>query len=223
MAFRGTPGSNVGHGFRFVRHPFGYLEPRPHFIFYASTLIFAKKTKPESISGGRPITILGFLARLTSKLVADQVLKQWTATWPPEISGGLPHRSARDLSLVQLLQVDPSHSMVWLDNGPIVKAFNLIPRRVVRHVFCLLGIPHYISDFWFKSLKKLSKVWHSHWSCGPFDYRSSSRGFDVCCRNSSAKLRFPPSPPTPKAFPICTRDADNWSFMATSERESGHD
>lgn len=64
-------------------------------LMQARTLLFAKRDNPASISDGRPITILGYLSRLCSKLVSDQILQHWAQTWPPEISGGLPRRSAR--------------------------------------------------------------------------------------------------------------------------------
>lgn len=76
----------------------------------ARTFLFAKCDKPENMSHGRPITILGYLARLSSKLVADQVLHHWAQTWPPELSGGLPRRSARDLSLQQLMTIESANT-----------------------------------------------------------------------------------------------------------------
>lgn len=110
----------------------------------ARTLLFAKKDKPESISDGRPITILGYLARLCSKLLSDQILQQWAERWPPEISGGLPGRSARDLCVMQELQIEhaKTHHTAWGGwTMDLVKAFNLIPRRVIHHLFQRLGIP----------------------------------------------------------------------------------
>lgn len=40
-------------------------------LMQARTLLIAKKDNPTSISDGRPITILGYMARVTSKLIAD--------------------------------------------------------------------------------------------------------------------------------------------------------
>lgn len=84
-------------------------------LMQARTLLFAKRDHPESISDGRPITILGYLARLSSKMISDQILQQWASTWPPEISGGLPRRSARDLSVIQQLQIEQAktHHTAW--------------------------------------------------------------------------------------------------------------
>lgn len=133
-------------------------------LMQARTLLFAKRDCPTSISDGGPITILGYIARITSKLISDQVLAQWATPWPPTISGGLPHRSARDLCIMQQLQIEhaKTHHTAWGGwTMDLVKAFNLIPRRVVRHIFVLLGIPTFISDFWFKSLSRLTRVLQS--------------------------------------------------------------
>ena len=136
----------------------------------ARTLHFAKREKPESISDGGPITILGYLARLCSKLVSDQILQHWSACWPPEISGGLPGRSARDLCVMQQLQIEQAKTRHTAWGGwtmDLVKAFNLIPRRVVRHIFLRLGIQAHICDFWFLSLTKLTRALQCGRTLGP--------------------------------------------------------
>lgn len=104
---------------------------------------------PQSIADGRPTTILGYIPRLASKLVADQVLAFWAATWPPEISGGLPRRSARDITLLQQhqLEIGNIHKVPWGGwTMDLVKAFNLIPRRVIRYPFSILGIAFWASS-----------------------------------------------------------------------------
>lgn len=55
----------------------------------ARTVLLAKNASPQTFSDGRPITILGYIPRLTSKLVADQLLKNWAQSWDPKIAGGL--------------------------------------------------------------------------------------------------------------------------------------
>ena len=190
----------------------------------ARTLLFAKKPRPESISDGRPITILGYLARLTSKLIADQVLKQWTTQWPPEISGGLPHRSARDLSLVQMLQIEEARTQrtAWCGwTMDLVKAFNLIPRRVVRYAFNLLGIPYYVGDFWFKSLRRLTRVLQCGHAIGPAAISTTGlpEGDSMSVVGMLAlSYIFHHVIKTPQVHPFTY--ADNWSFMSTSERET---
>lgn len=120
----------------------------------ARTLLFAKRDKPTSSSDGRPITILGYVARLTSKYIADQILAEWASYWPPEISGGLPLRSARDLSIMQMSVIQAKATKTM----DLIKAFNLIPRRVTRYILNLLGVPFQVCDCWFKSLSRLTRV-----------------------------------------------------------------
>lgn len=127
----------------------------------ARTMMFAKRDSPTSISDGRPITILGYIARLTSKLISAQILTQWASYWPPQIRGGLPSRSARDLSLMQMsvFETAKTQRTAWCGwTMDLVKAFNLIPRRVTRHILTILGLPAYVIDCWFKSLSRLTRA-----------------------------------------------------------------
>lgn len=64
----------------------------------ARVVLLAKRNPATSITDGRPITILGYLSRLTSKIIADQLLAQWATTWPSAISGGLPFRGVQDIT-----------------------------------------------------------------------------------------------------------------------------
>lgn len=52
-------------------------------LMQARTLLFAKRDCPTSISDGRPITILGYIARVTSKLIL-------TRSWPSGRPSGHP-------------------------------------------------------------------------------------------------------------------------------------
>ena len=188
----------------------------------ARTLLFAKRDNPTSIADGRPITILGYLARLCSKMISDQILSQWATLWPPEISGGLPRRSARDLSLMQQLQIEhaKAHHTAWGGwTMELVKAFNLIPRKVVSHVFKLLGIPSHVTDFWFKSLTRLTRALQCGKALGPAHLSTTGlpEGDSMSVVGMLAlsfvfysKLR------SPRLFPYAY--ADNWSFMSTSDQ-----
>ena len=72
----------------------------------ARVILLAKKNPATSINDGRPITILGYLSRLTSKLIADQLLSHWTQTWPSAISGGLPSRGVQDITFLQQFHIE---------------------------------------------------------------------------------------------------------------------
>ena len=43
----------------------------------------------------RPITILGQIYRLVTKIMADQILSVWAERLPTDISGGIPGRGSR--------------------------------------------------------------------------------------------------------------------------------
>ena len=189
----------------------------------ARTLLFAKRDNPTSISDGRPITILGYLARLASKMISDQILQQWAQSWPSEISGGLPQRSARDLVIMQQLQIEHAKTLHTAWGGwtmDLVKAFNLIPRRVVRYVFQILGIPPKVCDCWFLSLTRLTRVLQNGRKMSqpspsttglPEGDSMSVVGMLALSFIYHTKLK------SPKVFPYTY--ADNWSFMSTSEKQ----
>ena len=192
-------------------------------LMRARTLLFAKRDHPTSISDGRPITILGYMVRITSKLISDQILAQWAAHWPPVISGGLPRRSARDLCILQQLQIEhakTSHTTAWGGwTMDLVKALNLIPRRIIRHILELLGVPSYITNFWFLSLARLTRVLQSGRNLS--DPYSSTTGLPEGDSMSvvgmlALSFVFHAKLQSPRVFPYAY--ADNWSFMSTSER-----
>lgn len=178
------------------------------------------------MSHGRPITILGYLVRLTSKLVADQILHQWASAWPPELSGGLPQRSARDLSLQQLITIENAKTTRTAWGGwtmDLVKAFNLIPRRVVWFLFQLLGIPEEATCCWFRSLARLTRSLQSGKDLGP--PMTSTTGLPEGDSLSvvgmlSLSFVFHQKLHSPQLRPYAY--ADNWSFMTASERAAFH-
>lgn len=103
----------------------------------------------------------------------------------------------------------------------LVKAFNLIPRRVVRYVFGLLGIPHCIGDFWFKSLRRLTRVLQCGQAIGPAALSTTGlpEGDSMSVVGMLALgFVFHHVIKTPQVHPYTY--ADNWSFMSTSERET---
>ena len=98
----------------------------------ARTILLAKIEKVQHMGHTRPITILGQLYRLMTKIVADQILNQWAHIMPPSISGGLPGRGSRTLMFVhqckleRIIHEKSSMAGFVLD---LIKAFNCIPRR----------------------------------------------------------------------------------------------
>jgi len=86
----------------------------------------SKKGNPQGMKDSRPITILSILCRLTSKIIADQLLAQLSKILPPGVSGGLPRRGVKDISLLQHYQIERAISKKQELGGftlDLVKAF----------------------------------------------------------------------------------------------------
>ena len=73
----------------------------------ARVILLAKTPNPETFADGRPITILGYIPRLTSKRVAAQLLREWGNSWNPQIAGGLPFRAVKDITTQQQYILEP--------------------------------------------------------------------------------------------------------------------
>ena len=102
----------------------------------------------------------------------------------------------------------------------LVKAFNLIPRQVIKHIFQLLGIPSFVTNFWFLSLTKLSRALQNGQSLGPATASTTGlpEGDSMSVVGMLAlSFVFHAKLKSPRLFPYAY--ADNWSFMSTSERE----
>lgn len=126
----------------------------------AKTSLMAKIDLPASMEHGRPITVLPTLYRLYSKIVYQQVMRQWARVLPPGISGGIPARSVRDVAIAQALQVEKSIAEGYDLCGStmdLTKAFNLLPRAPVRYILERLGFPGVILDFWFSNLTRMTR------------------------------------------------------------------
>ena len=134
-----------------------------HFM-QARTILLAKTEKVEHMGHTRPITILGQIYRLMTKIAADQILNQWAYIMPPSISGGLPGRGSRIMMfehqciqcrLEKIIQEKSSIAGFVLD---LVKAFNCIPRRPLVRMLLNAGVPKGIITFWMTSLNRMSRL-----------------------------------------------------------------
>ena len=93
----------------------------------------------------RPITILGQIYRLMTKIAADQILAVWALWLPPTISGGIPGRGSRMLMLAHQCRLEPSILQNSQLDGfvpDLIKAFNCIPRRPLVHMLSNAGVPN---------------------------------------------------------------------------------
>ena len=188
----------------------------------ARVILLAKVPSPESFSDGRPITILGYIPRLSSKMIADQCLQAWGQSWNPQIAGGLPFRSVKDITIQQQFLLEKAHKSNTPQGGftlDLVKAFNLIPRQVAKKLLVHMGLSEFIVDFWIKSLNNMQRVLQIRGKCGT--RLPSTTGvpegdaLSVCAMLAIAACFFHRMSfcrVTPFTY------ADNWTFMSSSQR-----
>ena len=190
----------------------------------ARVILLAKRNPPTAITDGRPITILGYVSRLTSKLIADQLLRHWASAWPSAISGGLPLRGVQDITFQQQFQIESAkkRSLPWrgftLD---LVKAFNLLPRRVLYHLFVYHGAPPDSVRFWFINLKKMTRRLQVNKAVGPTITMTTGvpEGDSLSvCAMLVVSSAFYWTLQSPSVYPYAY--ADNWSYLTTSQRDN---
>ena len=195
-----------------------------HDHMIARVVLLAKRTPPESIGDGRPITILGYVSRLTSKIVADQLLRHWGQLWPSALAGGLPHRGVKDISFMQQYHLEKSKKLnqSWMGfTLDLVKAFNLLPRRVIYHLLVYHGAPPQVINFWFLNLRRMTRRLQVRLAIGEPIHMTTGvpegDSMSVCSMLvlSSAFYWLLHSP---NLHPFCY--ADNWSYLTCSQREN---
>lgn len=127
----------------------------------ARTVLLAKKAEPRGFQDSRPIAILSVFGRMATKIVADQPLKQWSNTFPLNISGGLPRRGARDQSFIQQIDLEDSkrkQEPVYGFTLDLTKPFNMFARHPLGVVLRKLRIPPEATEWWLQSLTRLVKT-----------------------------------------------------------------
>ena len=127
----------------------------------ARTVLLSKVEFVQHMGHTRPITILGQIYRLITKVIADQILLNWSKTLPPSISGGVPGRGSRIMTYLQQARIEHaifSSQQMGSFVLDLVKAFNCLPRRPLIHMMNNLGVPMEPLVFWMKSLKNLSRL-----------------------------------------------------------------
>ena len=109
---------------------------------------------------GRPITVFSSLYRFWASTCAKALLRQW-ATWLPEaVTGSVPGRSARDVSLTIECQVEQAllfHQPMAGFSLDIVKCFNQVPRAPLRHLLLHLHVPADIVTTWMSFLDTMTR------------------------------------------------------------------
>ena len=126
----------------------------------ARTILLAKIAGARHMGHCRPITILGQIYRLVTKIMADQILSVWAKRLPTDNSGGIPGRGSRLLMYRHQARIEDAiisgHSVggFVLD---LIKAYNCIPRRPLAYMMRHMGVPLVVVRFWMKSLHHLTR------------------------------------------------------------------
>ena len=187
------------------------------------TVLLEKVATPQGTKDTRPITILSVLARLASKIVADQTLAQLANQIPFEISGGIPKRGVQDICVNQHFQIELAIAAQNDLGGftlDLVKAFNRIPRAPLRELFVRIGLSPEIIDYWFKSLSNLTRYPQCFGSLGqPMCSTSGIPEGDSCSVLGMVALSilYHFRIRSPKLRPYSY--ADNWSWLTTCEKD----
>ena len=132
------------------------------------TIPMGKVEQPEKPAQTRPITLLGMIYRIWSKVSSKILLRQLQKHMPESIIGFVPGRSMQIAMLQQQFEFEqlhrnPSTNIHWegvtLD---IVKCFNAIARLPAGMAMAKLGIPDSWITFWLQSLGKTHRFWKVH-------------------------------------------------------------
>ena len=132
------------------------------------TIPMGKTERPEKPAQTRPITLLGMLYRIWSKVSSKILLRQLQHHLPKSIIGFIPGRSMQLAMLQQQFEFEQLHQVpgtalhwegVTLD---IVKCFNAIARLPASLAMEKLGIPETWIKFWISSLSKTHRFWKIH-------------------------------------------------------------
>jgi len=192
-------------------------------MMQARTVLLEKIANPQGMQHTRPITIMGVLVRLASKIIADQLLNQLKAVLPLQIAGGIPTRGSKDITLQQQFLIEIAIRDKQGLGGytlDLVKAFNLIPRWPLQYLFRRIGIPAVVSKFWFQNLSVMTRL----------PQIGSSLGEPMTCTTGvpegdamsvlamavlSAAFYFRIAKPSIQPYTF----ADNWSWQAKSTRD----
>ena len=188
----------------------------------ARVILLAKNAHPNSFSDGRPITILGYVPRLSSKIIADQCLAAWGKTWDPQIAGGLPFRSVKDITIQQQFLLEQAHNTNVPQGGftlDLVKASNLIPRQMAKRHLVHMGVPLACVNSWICSLNDMGRILQIKGSCGqPMPSTTGvpeGDALSVCAMLAIAAVFFRRMSNC-RVLPFTY--ADNWTFMSGSQR-----
>ena len=133
----------------------------PQCILMGRINILAKVDVPAGFNDGRPICILPVIYRLWTSVWCSIILQHWRPHMPPGVFGGVPGRSARDITYILQHDIELSH----LTDSPLsgfvldlVKCFNALPRRPIALLLKHLRCPPHLVEGWMDCLRRLQRA-----------------------------------------------------------------
>ena len=139
-------------------------------------------------------------------------------------SGGLPFRGVQDITFMQQFQIESAKTRTLPWRGftlDLIKAFNLLPRRVLYHLLIHHGAPPASVKFWFLNLSKLTRRLQVRQAIGPAITMTTGvpegDSLSVCAMLVTSSA-FYWTLSTPTVFPYAY--ADNWSYLTTNQRDN---
>eukprot|EP00438_Fugacium_kawagutii_P026178 Skav220536 [mRNA] locus=scaffold1629:218190:228022:+ [translate_table: standard] len=134
----------------------------PDWEMIARTVPLAKKQSNLQAKDSRPITILGSIYRIWSKVTCGALTQHLLRHCPPQITGLLPKRGSHQASWKQQWALEVARHQGESLQGltlDLTKCFNLIDRCKVCILLQLLRFPLQLIRVWFFSLNKLRRFW----------------------------------------------------------------
>eukprot|EP00438_Fugacium_kawagutii_P026378 Skav206099 [mRNA] locus=scaffold2150:368384:371515:- [translate_table: standard] len=128
----------------------------------ARTIPLAKKEDHLSAGDSRPITILGSVYRLWSKVTCSALMRHMLQHLPETITGMIPHRGAQQAMFKQQWMLEAAqHSGEQIQGVTLDlrKCFNTIDRRKVCALMIMLQFPLRVVSMWYFSLCQLQRYW----------------------------------------------------------------
>eukprot|EP00438_Fugacium_kawagutii_P026943 Skav204981 [mRNA] locus=scaffold1180:355715:359716:- [translate_table: standard] len=133
----------------------------PEVLGWVRLALPPKTANPSQPQDGRPICIMSQLYRVFAKALAKYMLAHLSRLLPPQITGGIPGRSADQVWFAIQAQVEQCRFTQQQMYGyclDIQKAFNAVPRRVAMAAMRRAGIPDQLVDGWFRLLQGIKRT-----------------------------------------------------------------
>ena len=133
----------------------------PDFLLLGRVNVLAKTVDPQGYNDGRPICVLPVLYRAWTSVFCQQVLRRWAPHLPPGLYGGVPGKSAKDITFKLQHDVEVSCAQDTPLSGfvlDIQKCFNALPRPPLKELMCRMGAPRPLVHTWLEGLSRLGRA-----------------------------------------------------------------